>query len=112
MSTSLPHQPGSAIRRTRDVLWRDHHGQAVSLSRLDCLSKRELVDLVERIRSALWFREEISHYDEEKNAHFVSAPDLDNGGAGGADGVDLVVGILDSAGLNPNPVDLRGDEAA
>lgn len=112
---SHPHlasQPGSLLRRTRDVLYRDHQGQVVSLPRADRLTKGELVDLVDRIRRVLWFREELAGGDEEHIPNFVSAPDLDNGGVGGADGVDLVVGILDSVGLNPNPIDLRSDEAA
>lgn len=97
--SNKPLTPGQSLCEDAREIWCDHQHRIVTLRRVDQLTKRELVSLVERIRSTLWFSEET--IEEGGEVQVVNAPNVDDGGVGGADAVDLVVEILGSLDLNP-----------
>jgi hypothetical protein len=89
---------GSKRIRTHDI-WRDHRGRLVFMKRLDRMPKRQLAGLVERLRNTLWMNQQEIEVDGETG--LVEIPDIEQGGVGGAEAVDLITELLGQFGLNP-----------
>lgn len=104
MSLKLPTVPGTHVRTREEEIWRDEADRLVALRRIDRLTRAQLQDIVERVRNTLWMRMRNTEGDEEaeeQSAINPEVPDVDEGGVGGADAVDLILEVLDGYDLNP-----------